>query len=252
MKLENKVAVVTGASSGMGKAIVERFVKEGASVVAVARRKERLDALAASLADAPGKIAVFPGDISKKESAEGMIDFAVKTFGTLDILVNNAGVMDDMGGTADLTDEKFDHVITTNVYGPMYAMRKAVNFFKENKKSGNIINITSIGAFHTAGGAVYGASKGALNAMTKNTAYKYKEDHIRCNAVAPGGIDTEIASSMGMPNMAGAKRIQLVLASRPETGSADNIASAVLFLAGEDSADITGAVIPVDGGWDSM
>jgi NAD(P)-dependent dehydrogenase (short-subunit alcohol dehydrogenase family) len=108
MRLQNKVAVVTGASSGMGRAIVARYVKEGANVVAVARRKERLDALAQELANEPGKIVVFQGDISRREDNEAMIDLAVKEFGRLDILVNNAGIMDDMGPIGDLTDEMYD------------------------------------------------------------------------------------------------------------------------------------------------
>ena len=102
MKLENKVAVVTGASSGLGKAICETFVREGAKVVAVARRVERLEELAASLAGQPGEIAVYPGDVTKQETNEGMIDFAVEKFGRLDIIVNNAGVADDMSPVGDL------------------------------------------------------------------------------------------------------------------------------------------------------
>lgn len=105
MKLSGKSIVVTGASSGMGKAIVELFVKEGANVVAVARRKERLEALAESLADAPGKILAFSGDVSKREVDEAMIDLAVKEFGRLEVLVNNAGVMDDMAPMAEASDD---------------------------------------------------------------------------------------------------------------------------------------------------
>lgn len=108
MRLENKAIVVTGASSGMGKVIVETFVKEGASVIAVARRKERLDALAESLAGEAGKIIPYVGDISNKEVCEDMIDTCVKEFGKLDVLVNNAGVMDDMSTVANSTDEKYE------------------------------------------------------------------------------------------------------------------------------------------------
>jgi len=108
MRLENKAIVVTGASSGKGKVIVETFVKEGASVIAVARRKERLDALAESLAGEAGKIIPYVGDISNKEVCEDMIDTCVKEFGKLDVLVNNAGVMDDMSTVANSTDEKYE------------------------------------------------------------------------------------------------------------------------------------------------
>lgn len=252
MKLENKSIVVTGASSGMGRAIVERFVKEGAKVVAVARRKERLDELAESLKDAPGKIVVCQGDVSKREDNERMIDVALQEFGRLDVLVNNAGIMDDMGPMGDVTDEMYEKVMKVNVYGPMCAMRKAVNVFLEQGNGGNIINVVSEGAYHTCAGAVYCASKAALTSMTKNTAFMYLEQGIRCNAIAPGGIATEIATSMGMPNMAGYGRAQKVIACSPAPGTGENIAGAACFLASDDSSYVSGDVLMVDGGWCAM
>jgi NADP-dependent 3-hydroxy acid dehydrogenase YdfG len=129
MRLENKVVVVTGASSGMGHAIATLFVNEGAKVVAVARRKERLDALAESLKNAPGMILPFVGDISDPAQNDAMIDFAVEKFGRLDVLVNNAGIMDDMSPVGDLTDEMLERLMKVNTYGPVYAMRKAVKTF---------------------------------------------------------------------------------------------------------------------------
>ena len=248
MKLQGKSVVVTGASSGMGKAIVELFAREGASVVAVARRQSRLEELAASLADAPGRVLPYVGDVSKEETNEGMIDYAVAQFGRLDILVNNAGVMDDMSPIGDVTDERFDQVMKINTYGPMYAMRKAVQVFLQ-QGGGNIINVASIGAMRSAAGAAYVASKAALVAMTKNTAYMYIPNGIRCNAIAPGGINSEIGSSMGMPNMAGYGRVKNVLATAPAPGSTEQIASAALFLASEDSSYVNGDVLVVDGGW---
>lgn len=249
MKLEGKSIVVTGASAGMGRAIVELFVKEGAQVVAVARRKERLEEIAEALKGQPGKITVFAGDISRREDNEAMIDLAVKEYGKLDVLVNNAGVMDDMSGVGDVTDERYEKVMAVNVYGPMCAMRKAVAVFKQQGGGGNIINVASVGAMRTAAGAVYVASKAALVAMTKNTAFMYIPDKIRCNAIAPGGIKTEIASSMGMPNAAGYERTKLVMATCPGMGEAMDIANAALFLAGEESSFVNGDVLTVDGGW---
>lgn len=249
MRLEGKSIVVTGASAGMGKSIVELFVKEGANVVAVARRKERLDELTDALKDMPGKVIAFAGDVSKKEDNEAMIDLAVKEFGKLDVLVNNAGVMDDMAGVGDLTDDRYEKVMSVNVYGPMCAMRKAVNVFKSQGNGGNIINVASIGAMRTAAGAVYVASKAAVVAMTKNTAFMYVPDKIRCNVIAPGAIKTEIASSMGNPNMAGYERTKLVMATLPGMGEASDIANAALFLASDESAFVNGDVLVVDGGW---
>lgn len=252
MGIENKTVVVTGASSGMGKAIVERFVAEGANVVAVARRKERLEELAESLKGKKGKAAVFVGDVSDAITCDGMIDFAVKTFGRLDVLINNAGIMDDMSAAGDYSDEKLDKVFAVNVYGPLRAMRKAINVFKARGGGGNIINVASIGGIRTVAGVVYCASKAALISMTKNTAYMYMPDKIRCNCIAPGGIETEIAQSMGMPNVAGYSRIKPMLDIAPPMGRAEDIASAALFLASDESSYVSGDVLVVDGGWISV
>lgn len=253
MKLTNKSIVVTGASSGMGKKIVELFVNEGASVVAVARRKERLEALVESLKDAPGKVIAFAGDVSKKEDNEAMIDLAVKEFGKLDVLVNNAGVMDDMAPIAEASDEKYESVMSINVYGPMCSMRKACQVFLAQGNGGNIINVSSVGAVHQAAGPIYGASKAALNAMSKNTAHMYMKEKIRCNVIAPGGINTEIGAAMGMPNMGGYMKLRAgVLGLAPEQGEASDIANAALFFASDDSAYVSGVVLEVDGGWTSF
>lgn len=249
MKLKGKSIVVTGASAGMGKAIVELFAKEGANVVAVARRKERLEELAASLANEQGKVVPFVGDVSKREDNEAMIDLAVKEFGKLDVLVDNAGVMDDMSGVADFTDERYEKVMSINVYGPMAATRKAVQVFLAQGNGGNIINVASVGALRSIAGVVYCASKAAIVSMSKNTAFMYMPNKIRCNVIAPGGINTEISNSMGMPNMAGYSRVQNLLGIAPAPGEGTDIAQAALYLASDDSSYVSGDVLVVDGGW---
>ena len=249
MKLNQKSIVVTGASSGMGKAIVTLFAKEGANIIAVARRKERLDELVTALKEMPGRVVAFVGDVSQEETMTQAIDLAVTEFGKLDVLVNNAGVMDDMSPIGDIKNEKIQQVFDVNVFGPMYAMRKAVQVFLDQGQGGNIINVASLGAMRTVSGAVYGASKAAVVSLTKNTAFMYMNDGIRCNAIAPGGIATEIAASMGVPNMSGYGRVQKVLAAAPSPGSAEQIATAALFLASDDSSYVNGDVLLVDGGW---
>ena len=249
MKLEGKSVVVTGASSGMGKVIVEQFVKEGANVVAVARRKERLEQLADSLKDAAGKIVICVGDVSKEEDNVAAIDMAVQEFGKLDILVNNAGIMDDMSPIGEVSNEKLEKVFAVNVNGPIYSMRKAVQVFLAQGNGGNIINVASEGGVRPCAGAVYCASKAAVISLSKNTAFMYMPQKIRCNVIAPGGIETEIATSMGIPNVNGYGRVKNVLALSPEMGKGEDIAAAAMFLASDESRYINGIVLFVDGGW---
>ena len=252
MKLQDKAIVVTGASSGMGKSIVELFVKEGACVVAVARRADRLAALADSLEGEPGMVVPFVGDVSKREDCEAMIDACAEAFGKLDVLVNNAGVMDNMAAAGTFLDEKYETVMQVNVYGPLAAMRKAISVFEKQGNGGNIITVSSFGAQHQAAGVVYGASKAAINAIVRHTAFAYAKDGIRSNAIAPGGIITEIAGSMGMPDVEGMERIQGVLALNPATGEGDDIANVALFLASDDSKFVNGQIVGVDAGWSAL
>ena len=247
--LTGKSAVVTGASSGMGWEIVKLFVKEGAMVTAVARRKERLEKLAEELSGEEGRVEIYPGDISLQEVNNGMIDFTVEKFGKLDILVNNAGIMDDMSPVGSFSEEKLEKVFAVNVYGPFYAFKKAVQVFLDQGTGGSIVSIASEGARKACAGAVYCASKAAIASLSRNTAYMYMKEGIRSNAIIAGGFKTEISSAMGMPNMDGYQRIQPVLGTSPEPGDPIEIATACLFLASDQAAYINGAELAVDGGW---
>lgn len=249
MKLEGKSILVTGASSGMGKEIVRLFAQEGANVIAMARRMERLEALAEELKDMPGKVIAFQGDVSLQADNEAAIDEALKQFGKLDGLVNNAGIMDDMSAVGNITNERLEQIFQVNVYGPMYLMRKAVQVFIDQGQGGNIINVASVGGLRTVAGAIYGASKAALISLTKNTAFMYQPEGIRCNAIAPGGITTEIQTSMGQPNVSAYERLSKIHAASPEPGTAEDIAQAALFLMSDDSKYISGDVLVIDGGW---
>ncbi len=254
MRFEGKSVVVTGASSGMGRQIAYDFAKEGATVVAVARRQERLAELAAQVeADGlPGKILPFVGDVSSRETNDAMIDFAVEQTGKLDVLVNNAGIMDGFEPIGDISDERWEKVFAVNVNGPMYAMRKAVQVMLGQESRGNIVNVASIGGTNGArAGAAYTASKHALVGMTENTGYMYAHEGIRCNAICPGGVKTEIAGSMMADagiNQFGMGRSMAGLDGKIRQAEPEELAAAVLFAASDEASFMTGACVKVDGG----
>lgn len=251
MRLKGKTAIVTGASSGMGRDIAYYFAKEGANVLAVARRVERLNQLVEDTKDLEGKVVAFAADVTDKAKVEGMIDEAVKLFGKLDVLVNNAGVMDDMSAVGEINDEMYDRVFDINVKSVMYSMRKAVKYFEE-VGGGNIINVASIGGLHGGiAGATYTASKHAVIGLTKNTGFMYATKNIRCNAICPGGIATEISTGDFMQNInrEGAARTGLGLALNPRYGKGSEIATVAVFLASDDAVFVNGQSIQVDGGW---
>lgn len=248
MRFEGKCVVVTGASSGMGRKIALDFAKEGATVIAVARRLERLEEIAKEAEGFAGKILPYQGDISLEEVNNGMIDYAVKECGKLDVLVNNAGIMDEFTPIGELTDELFNKVMAVNLNGPIYAMRKAVQVMLEQETKGNIVNIASIGGVCGArAGVAYTASKHAIVGATKNTAYMYA-GKIRCNVVCPGGVETEVMNSQTNISQFGVDRIMAGLDTSIPAGKVEDISTAVLYIASDDAKFMTGAEIVIDGG----
>lgn len=248
MRFEGKCVVVTGASSGMGRKIALDFAKEGATVIAVARRLERLEEIAKEAESFAGKILPYQGDISLEEVNNSMIDYAVKECGKLDVLVNNAGIMDEFTPIGELTDELFNKVMAVNLNGPIYAMRKAVQVMLEQETKGNIVNIASIGGVCGArAGVAYTASKHAIVGATKNTAYMYA-GKIRCNVVCPGGVETEVMNSQTNISQFGVGRIMAGLDTSIPAGKVEDISTAVLYIASDDAKFMTGAEIVIDGG----
>ena len=248
MRFEGKCVVVTGASSGMGRKIALDFAKEGATVIAVARRLERLEEIAKEAESFAGKILPYQGDISLEEVNNGMIDYAVKECGKLDVLVNNAGIMDEFTPIGELTDELYNKVMAVNLNGPIYAMRKAVQVMLEQETKGNIVNIASIGGICGArAGVAYTASKHAIVGATKNTAYMYA-GKIRCNVVCPGGVETEVMNSQTNISQFGVGRIMAGLDTSIPAGKVEDISTAVLYIASDDAKFMTGAEIVIDGG----
>ena len=251
MKLKGKVAVVTGASSGMGREIAYVFAKEGAVVYAAARRLEKLEELAEKTKDFEGKIIPVSSNLINQEDAEKLIEYAYSDSGKLDILVNNAGIMDDFSGVGDVNDEMMNKVFDLNVFAPFYTSRKAVNIFLKEGR-GVIVNIASIGGLYGArAGAVYTASKHALVGLTKNTGYMYAKKNIRCNAICPGAIETDIGSGEYMKhvNQDGMNTIMANIGGNPRSGSPAEIAEIAVFLASDESSLINGQCLAADAGW---
>jgi NAD(P)-dependent dehydrogenase (short-subunit alcohol dehydrogenase family) len=251
MRLDGKTAIVTGAASGIGLATATLFAAEGASIIAADWNQERLDAAVAGIAAAGGQVTGSQGDISDKAHAEGLIDLAVSTYGRLDILVNNAGVMDYMAGVGEVTDDIWRKVMAINVDGPMYTCRRAVQHMLENG-GGAIVNIASVGGVEGgAAGAAYTVSKHALVGLTRNTAWMYAKRGIRCNAVCPGGVATNIAESMPQDRLdpTGGARAAEYAALMPAFLEPIDIAEMSLFLASDAARRVNGAIIPVDAGW---
>ncbi|WP_373755300.1 SDR family NAD(P)-dependent oxidoreductase, partial [Jeotgalibaca porci] len=167
-KLENKVAVVTGAASGMGRAISVMYAQEGAKVVLADYNLEGAEEAAKEIIAAGGTALAVKADVADSNDIAAMIDTAISEYGSLDILVNNAGIMDSFEPVGEVTDENWERIFDVNTKGVMRAMRKAVNYWLENDKKGNIINVISTGGLNGAhAGVAYAASKHAVVALTK-------------------------------------------------------------------------------------
>lgn len=249
MKLKGKVAIVTGAGSGMGKEISRLYAQEGAKVVMVDMNRAVLDNAASELKANGGEVIAVRANVTKEEDIQNMIDTAVNTFGSLDILVNNAGIMDGMVPAAEVTDELWERVLGVNVTGPMRAIRKALPIMIK-QGHGVIVNTASVGGlFGSRAGAAYTASKHAIVGLTKNVGYQYANQGIRCNAIAPGGVKTNIMPEGSYVNPFGAERAMAGMNVNPRMGEASEIAQVALFLASDDSSFINGTVITADAGW---
>ena len=254
MQLEGKVAVITGAASGIGMAMATMFAAEGARVVAGDWNQERLDAVVTSIQGNGGTIVGIQGNIADKESAEQLIEQAVSTYGRLDILCNNAGVMDYMQGVGEMSDEIWRRVLSINLDGPMFTSRRAIPQMI-SQGGGSIINTASTaGISGGAAGAAYTASKHGVVGLTRNTAWIYAKQGIRCNAILPGATRTNISETMPRENVdpAGAQRVGAFTALIPALLEPTDIAALALFLASDASRYINGAIIPADGGWTAV
>lgn len=250
--LKNKIAIVTGAASGIGKAIVQALIKEECRVLAADQHQERLSALVKELQP---KLTPFLKtciiDVSNEDQVEYMISQALSHFGGLDILINNAGIMDHFEPVGDVSNLKWEKIIKTNLEGPMKAMRSACRIFLK-QGNGIILNIASIaGLVGCRAGAAYTTSKYGLIGLTKNTGYFYAKDGIRCNAIAPGAISTNILEGFDLNTLSKKikERIMEGTQTNPRYGDPAEIANTAVFLVSDKSSFINGAILTVDGGW---
>lgn len=248
MRLEGRVALVTGAAYGIGRAITELFLTEGAWVVAADIAATGLEALAQETGERAGSaLKTVSGDVSARADAERMVDTALEAFGTLDIVVNNAGIMDDFVPVGELEDDLWRKVMGVNLDGPMFICRKALQTMLA-KESGVIVNIASVGGlFGGRAGVSYTASKHAVIGLTRSIAFHYAKKGIRCNVVSPGGVATNIG--VRNPSPLGMERLQTTLPMATRTAEAGELARVVLFLASDDSSFVNGEVLVADGGW---
>lgn len=245
MMLEQKVALVTGASRGIGREIAKTLAREGAFVIVNYNgSKERAEAVVAEInEETAGKAVAYGCNVADYTECGVMIGHIIKEYGHLDILVNNAGITRD-GLIMKMSEEDFDAVIATNLKGAFQTIRHASRYLLK-QRAGRIINISSVsGVMGNAGQANYSASKAGVIGLTKSVARELASRGITCNAVAPGFIETEMTDAM--PESAKeAVKAQIPL---QRAGKTADIAETVAFLASDKAAYITGQVISVDGG----
>ena len=241
--LKGKVSIVTGAGAGIGRAIAQRFVEEGANVVVadIAGADEAAAAL--------GKAAVAcKVDVSRSADVQAMIKTATERFGRLDVLVNNAGVEGKQAPTADYAEDEFDRVIAINLRGVFLGMKYGIPALLANG-GGSIINMSSIaGLVGFPGIVAYTASKGGVIQMTKTTALEYATQNVRVNAICPGVIWTPMVERFTGGSAEGREQFAQVEPVK-RMGTPEEIAAMALFLASDESSFVTGTALPVDGGY---
>ena len=244
-RFEGKTVIVTGAGSGIGRATASRILREGGTVVAVDIAAERLDELAAEFGGADaGSVTTVVGDITKEEDVARIV---AATNGTVHGLANVAGVMDDMTPLHEVSDAVWERVFAVNVDG-MFRLTRAVLPLMLEAGYGSVVNVTSeAGLRGSAAGLAYTASKHAVVGMTKSAAFMYTLSGVRFNAVAPGPVMTNIegnfASELGRQRLGGYMRLI------PPVAEASQLASSISYLLSDDGSNISGAILPSDGGW---
>ncbi len=247
-RLENKIAIVTGGNSGIGRATAMLFCMEGARVVITGRRDAENKKVVDEITAKGGEIMAVQGDVSKKDDCKKIVDETIRKYGRIDVLVNNAGIADKHMPINLCTEDWYDTVVKIDQYS-VYYMSKYALVHMEKAGKGSIINISSIGSQGVAG-ISYSAAKAAVNAMTKNIALQYSPTAIRCNAVAPGPTPTPLNAPEAFKHFnqefaaACAKHIDVTL----PFSEVEDQAEAILYFASDASRAVTGQILYVDHG----
>ncbi len=243
-RFEGRTVVVTGAGSGIGRATAARIVREGGRVVAVDVSQSRLEELAAEF---PAGVVAVAGDITKDADIAAVIAAAGDR---IDGLANVAGVMDDMTPIHEVSDAVWERVMAVNVTG-LFKLTRAVVPVMLGAGGGSVVNVASEAALRgSAAGLAYTASKHAVIGITKSSSYMYAASGIRFNAVAPGPVATNIQASFA--SELGSERIGAAMAVLPPIATSEQLAASITFLLSDDGTNVTGAILPSDGGWSAI
>ena len=253
--LADKVAIVTGASSGIGEVIAQQLAAAGAKVVLNGRDRQRLEAVKKTITAAGGQATVHVGDVRLEATHKELVKLAVDTYGALHIAVNNAGVY-QFGPLADVTAAVVDDMVDVNVKGVIYGLKHqlpAIGKFSSERSWGSIVNIgtggTKVSSANGQGGLVYSVTKAAVDQATYLGAGAGEQYHVRVNSVAPGPVFTPgVSKALGVADLAATDQVATSMTLVHRSASASEVAAAVLFLVGKSGDFINGVVLPVDGG----